>query len=231
MEINHPLVKGYITEIEPHIYSAVITNDYDRAMLFCRYQEFYESPFPEIREKFFTLEQYMKIYTERNKKHHFSYPYDWAGYNIPSDTLMKANSVFINNMSEYDKIMSDIIEYCNKLSEYDNDGIKHPWYLIGTDKLKSKTMEHEISHGLYYVNINYRVEMEYLISNIEPKIYTLLKKELIKTGYVDDKKIIDDEIQAFMSTGKLTSWHNDHYKKYHSDFKKVFKKHYKLNIV
>jgi hypothetical protein len=91
-------------------------------------------------------------------------------------------------------------------------------------------MNHEIAHGLYYTNSMYKIEMDSLISNIEQKIYRNLKKSLIKTGYVDDKKIIDDEIQAFMSTGTLSTWKNEHYEKYSKYFVKVFKKYNKKNV-
>ena len=40
------------------------------------------------------------------------------------------------------------------------------------------------------------------------------------------EKIIDDEIQAFMSTGKLHMWSDITYKLYYKEFKKVFKKFY-----
>jgi hypothetical protein len=76
----------------------------------------------------------------------------------------------------------------------------------------------------------YRIEMDKLIINIEPKIYNQLKKSLIKTGYVDDKKIIDDEIQAYMSTGNSSTWKNEHYEKYSKDFVKVFKRYNKKNV-
>jgi hypothetical protein len=40
MEITHPLVVGEVKEIKPHIYAVIVKDDYDRAMLFCRYQEY-----------------------------------------------------------------------------------------------------------------------------------------------------------------------------------------------
>ena len=36
-KIKHPLVKGVVKEIVPQIYCAEVDDDYDRAMLFCRY--------------------------------------------------------------------------------------------------------------------------------------------------------------------------------------------------
>ena len=65
MKIKHPLVKGKVKEIKPFIYCVEIDDDYDRAMLFCRYQEFYESPYKKFRGKTFTWMEYMSclLYT------------------------------------------------------------------------------------------------------------------------------------------------------------------------
>lgn len=221
MKINYKIVSGEVKQIRPNIFAVIIKNDYDRSMLFCRYQEYYESSFPEIRRKFFTLEEFMRIYTIENKKSYFSYPEDWAGYNVPSNVLMEAEHVFSNNVNLYDEIMSEIIHYCIGESSY------KPWYLISADKINSPIMNHEIAHGLYYTNPTYKFEMDRLISNIDSKTYRKLKKELIKIGYVNDNKIIDDEIQAFMSTGKLSTWKMEDYEKYSKDFVKVFKKYNK----
>ena len=66
--------------------------------------------------------------------------------------------------------------------------------------------------------------MDGLIKNIKSKHYDKLKKKLIKMGYVNDKKIIDDEIQAFMSTGLYNGLDTKELKKYEKEFKSNFKK-------
>ena len=43
-------------------------------------------------------------------------------------------------------------------------------------------------------------------------------------GYVDDKKIIDDEIHAFMSTGLYNGLNTKELKVYEKEFKNNFKK-------
>jgi hypothetical protein len=43
-------------------------------------------------------------------------------------------------------------------------------------------------------------------------------------GYVDDDKILNDEIQAYMSTGKLPMWNDLTYKKYMNEYTETFKK-------
>jgi len=87
-----------------------------------------------------------------------------------------------------------------------------------------KTMDHEIAHGLYFTNNTYKKIVDVLIKNIKPTHYEKLKKKLIKMGYVNDKKIIDDEIQAFMSTGLYNGLDTKELKKYEKEFKSNFKK-------
>jgi hypothetical protein len=226
MKINNLLVKGEVKELHPNIFGVSIKNDYDRAMLFCRYQEFYESPFKEIRGKKFSLEKFMWLYKTKNKKPTFTYPEDWAGYNIPSNILLRAHNVFKSNKSEYDEIMSNIIFFCENHSlSFGKPRTK--WYLIGADNFKSTTMDHEIAHGLYYTNRDYKNICDGLISEIKKKDYNKIKGSLIKIGYVDDKKIIDDEIQAFMSTGLNKTFSTEEIKKYTKPFIENFNNHIK----
>lgn len=221
--IERNLVKGKLREIAPYIFGISIKDPYQRAMLFCRYQEFYESPFKEIRGKSFTLEDYMDLYRRKNKKSFFSYPTDWSGYNIPSEVLKKAYKKFLGvGGSPYDEVMFDIIFACeNSFGRFNQKAGK--WYLIGADSFSSSTMDHEIAHGLYYTNDEYKEKCDFLISKIKKSDYNGMKKQLIKIGYADDKKIIDDEIQAYMSTGLIKKFDTKSLKKYTKDFKSNFK--------
>ena len=85
-------------------------------------------------------------------------------------------------------------------------------------------MDHEIAHGLYFTNKDYKKKVNKLIDDIKPTHYDKLKKKLIKMGYVNDKKIIDDEIQAFMSTGLYNGLNTKELKVYEKEFKNNFKK-------
>ena len=227
MKIKDKLVEGEIKEIIPNIFAVIIKNTYDRAMLFCRYQEFYESPFDEIRGNSFTLEEYMRLYSQNNKKGYFSYPNDWLGFNLPSKILKDAHKQFKKHGSGYDIVMSQIIEYCEIESRKHNNDLPNPWYVIGVDDPSSPTINHEIAHGLYYINLKYKVEMDYLITQIKQKEYIHFGKQLILRGYVNDKKIIDDEIQAFMCTGKFIKWSQKKYDFYSPKFIEVFKRYCK----
>jgi hypothetical protein len=79
-------------------------------------------------------------------------------------------------------------------------------------------MDHEIAHGLYYTNRKYKSTCDGLISEMKKQDYNKIKGSLIQLGYVDDKKIIDDEIQAFMSTGLHKTFSTGEIKKYTTHF-------------
>ena len=223
MKIKHPLVKGKVVEVKPRIYCVTVDDDYDRAMLFCRYQEFYESPYKKFRGKPFTWMEYMRHYKTAWKKRVFTYPEDWSGYNIPCNMIQQAHHIFCGE-TEYDNIMNDIYWYCVKDSMEKNDGRQADWYLIGASSKDLKTMDHEIAHGLYFTNDEYKKSVSKLIKQIKPTHYEKLKNKLIKMGYVNDKKIIDDEINAFMSTGLYNGLDTKELKKYEKEFIKNFKK-------
>jgi hypothetical protein len=120
--------------------------------------------------------------------------------------------------------MNDIYFYCAIDSQNKNNNTRCDWYLIGASSKDKGTMNHEIAHGLYFTNKDYKKKVNELIGNIKPTHYDKLKKKLIKMGYVDDKKIIDDEIQAFMSTGLYNGLNTKELKVYEKEFKNNFKK-------
>lgn len=223
MKINHPLVKGKVKEIQPRIYCVLVDDNYDRAMLFCRYQEFYESPLKKFRGKYFSWMSYMRQYKDFWKKDTFTYPIDWSGYNIPSTVVEDACDIF-NKETEYDELMFKIFTYCDYETYCNNNRKRTDWYLIGASSKDLRTLDHEIAHGLYFTNKEYKKEVSNLIKNIKPSHYEKLKKKLIKMGYVDDKKIIDDEINAFMSTGLYNGLDTKELKVYEKGFINNFKK-------
>ena len=224
MIINHPLVKGVVTEIKPFIYCVTVDDDYDRAMLFCRYQEFYESPHKKFKGKYFTWMEYMRFYKDNWKKDTFTYPIDWVGYNIPSDSLQQSHHMFCGE-TEYDNIMNEIYFHCDVDVQNKKQGKHSDWYLIGASSKDERTMDHEIAHGLYFTNKEYKKDVNGLIKKIKPPHYDKLKKKLMKMGYSKDKKIINDEIQAFMSTGLYNTLDTKELKKYEESFIMNFKKY------
>jgi hypothetical protein len=222
MKFKHPLAKGEVKELRPNVFGVSIENNYDRAMLFCRYQEFYESPIKKLKGKFFTLETLMKEYVNQRGENTFTYATDWAGYNIPSHILWKAYDLFYKSKTQYDEIMSNILYHCDNYPLQFNKQ-RSKWYLISANSFDGHIMNHEIAHGLYYTNKQYKKNCDILISKIKKKDYNLMKKKLLEIGYSNDKKIIDDEIQAFMSTGLYNKFSGEQLEKYEQSFIDNFK--------
>lgn len=221
-KINHPLVKGVVKEVASRIYCVEIDDNYDRSMLFCRYQEYYESPSKKFRGKYFSWEEYMRFYKIFWKKDTFTYPIDWSGYNIPSNILEGGIDAFYKQ-TEYDKIMNDIYYYCEIDSQNKNKGTSTDWYLISASSKDLKTMDHEIAHGLFYTNKSYKLRMVTLLYLMPKKIREKINKQLIKMGYANNKNILNDEAQAFLSTGLYNGLDTKEIKKYEKPFIKLFK--------
>jgi len=81
------MVDYEIKEMLPKIFALKIKDGYQRAMLFMRSQEHYESAFPEIRGNHFDIFSFMETYRKWKGTDYFSYPDDWAGFNVPGDIV------------------------------------------------------------------------------------------------------------------------------------------------
>ena len=184
-------IKYKIKEVKPNIFAVIIKDSYDRAMTFCRGQEYYESPSNKFRGKDFSIWNYMKWYSKEYGRG-FSYGSDWGGFNIPFDIVWKC---YQSNEMEtpYDETMWEI------LGEIDGKmNINKKAYIIGADSLDSDTFTHEVCHGLWYTNAAYKKEAKFIVDAIDPNHYEIFKKNLLDMGYTD--KVIDDEIQAYLTT-------------------------------
>ena len=192
------LVNYSIVEIAPKIYAVVAEDDYERAMLFCRAQEYYESPFPEFKGRNFCLFEYMNHYRKDRGLNHFSYTADWGGYNVPSECLESCmNNIEDWEMTAYDQEMDNVIYH---IRNYQKRG---KFYLVGVDGIQSRTMDHELAHGFFYTNKEYKTEILELVLALKPDLYNGFESYLIQMGY--DKSVITDEIQAYLSTGMMAT--------------------------
>lgn len=200
-----------LEEIRSKIYHLKFDSQYEVTSTFLRLQEFYESPFDDIRGHFFTLEKYMDIYAKH--KGNFTYTLDWNGFNVPDTVVRDFFTLFwvdlLNKEKQLYKTLSQIIAKKNK------------FYLIATHK--EEDLSHEIAHGYYYLYSDYASKMNSIIYSWKSKKGFI--KLLQKLGYCDN--VINDEIQAYLATSKR-SYLTNHLKvnktlKIPADFSKVFK--------
>ena len=131
-------------------------------------------------------------YQDSKASDNFTYFTDWAGFNIPVEIVIDLYPK-IEDLNDHDKFMYLIAKMVLKEESRA--------YFIGSSEETSQVFEHEIAHGLYYLNDQYRQEMDILVREIPLDTKNGLCKVLTKMGYYD--KVIVDEIQAYLSTGPM----------------------------
>ena len=216
-----------IEEVRPNVFAVIVKDHYHRAMLFCRVQEYYESPNPQFRGKNFSIWDYIEWYS-REHRDVFTYTFDWGGFNIPLKTAWDCYEKLRENETPYDDVMNTIIrtiemKMFNKKNTRNWNG-----YIIGADSTDSDTFDHEICHGLYATNKEYKELVDEITLTIPTKDYMEFKTNLVAMGYTDS--VIEDEIQAYLSTNyEYTKFSKGVNKKLckslHKEYKKVFDKY------
>jgi hypothetical protein len=179
----------------PKIYALVIKDDKLRARVFMRYQEFYESDSDSFRGKGFKWQDYTKFYKEKTKKDYLSYHEDWAGYNIPCDSIESCITK-IPDINFYDLIMFSVVDTIKSIVGDDN------YYLIGIDQSDGddpSLIFHEVAHGLWFSSPIYKRKQYNNIERMNPNVRDSVAKKITGMGYGEN--VVDDEIQAYLSTG------------------------------
>lgn len=179
-----------IKEVKPNIFAVIVKDKYDRAMLFCRFQEYYESPNPKFRGTNFSIWDYMKWYNDKYGKG-FSYGADWSGFNIPWKVINECICKLNKFETPYDYIMNEI---SHEISKTSTNG-----YLIACKDTKGDTFKHEVCHGLYYTDKEYKKRVDKITKQLSQDHYNIFKKNLLEMGYAT--KVINDEIQAYLQYG------------------------------
>ena len=112
------------------------------------------------------------------------------------------------------------------LEEFRSNLINWGYAVIENDK---QVTEHEVAHGLYYLNKEYKKEMVSLINKMPKGMRKMAEKSLINVGYC--KSVLKDELHAYFATGirkrMICIWHHIVYQRYIQKIKGVFKRYYK----
>jgi len=176
---------------EDEVYLCTCKDVYDLCMLFCRVQEFYESPFKQIRGKHFEMTTFMKLYSKKFGNGTFSYADDWAGFNVPSkviEELYKKGELI--DLNSYDAVFLKIVGEIRKQTNKE-------YYLIGSRSNDTSTVEHEMCHAKFALNKKYKKQAMELIRSIPKPILFKIERHLLSIGY--SKKTLKDEVQAYVT--------------------------------
>jgi hypothetical protein len=183
-----------IEKVKPKVFAVIIKEQYDRAMTFLRIQEFYECPNPLFRGNIhFSFTEYMKWYSKEYGKG-FTYGIDWSGFNVPLEVAYACYDTLRDRYTDYDDVMESIVHQIYELNGDDCDG-----YIIGAGSTEGDTFQHEICHGLYATNKQYKELVNEITETIEWQDYLKFEGNLLDMGYT--AAVIPDEIQAYLAFG------------------------------
>lgn len=216
--------KYEMSEVVPGVFFVEIEGNNELAYTFLRVQEFYESVNPEIQGKKFTWKQYVDWYSSQSKTGNFSYGEDWRGFNVPSDAIYDCYNLNTER-TEYDLFFLSLVK---KIEEKIKEEGLEKFYLIGARKGDARTLDHEIAHGFFTVNPEYKQEMLELINTLPYEVVNYLETYLAELGYASS--VHKDEIQAYMSTGLRDDMKKDFLTQYMKDFNHVFEKHKNIEL-
>lgn len=180
-----------IKEVRPNIFVFSFKHQYDMCMHFLRYQEYYESASPKFRGQQFQIIDFMRWYSFKYGKGVFTYPRDWGGFNFPGDTIGAVWNKGIYDRNIYDYEMKRAYEECR------NKAAGKPFYILGVTH-DNYALEHEIAHGYFFLNPEYKKEMQALEKQLTISVRKAIRKQLSKIGYTP--KVYVDETQAYLST-------------------------------
>lgn len=189
---------------------------HELAMTFLRVQEFYESHSDKFMKKKFSFNEYKEWYKSQSVDGEFTYSSFWGGFNVPSRVIENCYSLHDERL-DADNFFLKINSICKNISElkgYDE------YYLIGTRKGDLKALPHEIAHGLYTTNKEYRNLMNKGLQELDSSLLNKLKEIIENIGYGEDTLL--DEAHAYLATGLVREMKREEYYLASEYFKKVY---------
>lgn len=209
-----------VVTIVGNIIHFIFDSQYLLCSAFMRIQEFYESPYNEIKGKFFTAEKYMDLYAEIHNNE-FTYFTDWIGFNIPGHVITNFKNLFSEN-SLSDKeifILNELQQFIDKNEKF---------YVIGTFQSGvTKTIDHEFAHAFYYLDDEYKIACAKIYEQISNKTKAKINNKFKNYGYTEE--VFEDETQAYLCTNDIERFilHSKEIKHISKQYIELFNKTYK----
>lgn len=177
-----------LTEPIPRVFQAYFDSHEDLCMSFLRFQEFYESP--EFAGKVFSHAEFREWYIANSpagkETGNFTYYDDWGGFNIPSYVLGPFYGGDFDPLTDLERNILQLFE--DEVSKF---------YVVDTSlESREEDVKHELSHGLYYVNDEYKESVDAVIASIFESDRERLGDFIKSHGYGDDTLV--DEMHAYL---------------------------------
>lgn len=224
------MVEFSLKQVAKRIWHLNFSDSYDLTIHFFRYQEYYESP--DMKEKNVQFVDLMENYSKTIGKGSFTYTSDWAGFNMPGNQIFERHKAGISDPNRYDELMYSLACFIRAKEKSER------FYIIGTsddDDWKNTTFNHELAHGLFYADDDYKAKMSKYVEELPDKVREKIFSTLKKWGY-DDKFLID-ECQAYMATGlqdgidsKIIVEHQPKFKRLFNSYSKGVRKRPERNF-
>ena len=182
--------------ITDKIFWLAYDNAYDMCMTWLRVAEFRESSSHQAHRKPFKILDYMHWYAAVHGEGSFSYPADWAGFNIAKEGLHELYvelGAQIVDWNIYDTAaLSTYLHLCNTAGPL--------WCLCCTMYNDYETLRHELAHALWATDPEYRELQEAVIKSAQPELIAELEGRLHRMGY--GPEVYADEIQAHVAADR-----------------------------
>lgn len=144
----------------------------------------------KIRGKYFTPDEFIDANSDKEGNiKYFSY---WEGHNYTKKAVLN----FKKNFLDLSKREKSVITACKKI---DSDG-----YVISMVKGDTTTLRHEMAHGIYFENLNYKKEVNKVLSTIPKTLISKWNKDYYAMGYGDINET--DELHAYLVAFDKEEW-------------------------
>jgi hypothetical protein len=188
-----------IKEIRKHIYHLEYVNKFDLFLSLMRCQEFYEANNKNIKNKKFSFEDLIVVYSEMNKGE-FTYFSDYSAFNFPGRYLKNFIELFRDDFLVREKKTIDSILTYNDSNQINMEDA----YYIATYKKNNYNQErdirHETAHAFFNIIKNYKKKMTSLIKK-NKRLYDKCRIHLKELKY--DDSVLADEMQSYLSTSGI----------------------------
>lgn len=153
-----------------------------------RISEFFESPFNEIKGKYFSWSDFDKAYLNYSAYGLDDYFTYYEGFNLPKKII-----------GEFFELFTDLTP--DELKLKDICDMNPAEYLIATFiGGDPTTLEHELAHARYTLDYKYNRLMVWAILEIPTHHFVMLRNDLKAAGYSGDHKLLMDELHAYLLT-------------------------------